>query len=213
MRRVTLTKHYAIYVDLTCEETPRPFYVGVGNQRRVNNPRRNEVHGRIVQKHGHRRDVVHETDDLSLALLIEKELVAAFRTYAHGGEGWWGANLTRGGETSPMKDPHVASRVSLAKTGHITSDETKRKIGIAVRQTHADPEVWRKMSDASKRRRHSPETRAKMSRSQRNRPQISDETRRKLHEAAVRRELLRRESQAVLAADTGVINSTSDVKR
>ena len=80
-----LTKRYAVYVDYTTEEVPRPFYVGKGNKARVNHIPRNDLHGCIALKHGHQRKVVMETDDEGLALQEEKRLVAEHKTYAHGG--------------------------------------------------------------------------------------------------------------------------------
>jgi hypothetical protein len=66
---------------------------------RVNNlSQRNIVHDRIVNKHGQQRRVELETDDETLALATEIRLIIEHRTYAHGGEGWWGANLTLGGD-------------------------------------------------------------------------------------------------------------------
>lgn len=195
-----ISRLYAVYIDRTSDS--RPFYIGVGNQRRVNNPKRNELHRRIASKHGHVREVVLETDVLADALALEETLVDQHRTYAHGGEGWWGANLTRGGESSPMKDPHVAARVSATKMGHNTSEETRAKIGESVRRVQSRPDVRQKMSVASSRRRHSEETREKMRRSQRVRPKISEETRLKLHEAAVRRESQKR-VQATAASAAG----------
>jgi len=192
MEQITLTHKYAIYVDYTCEPIPRAFYVGKGDQRRVNGMERNALHTHIVQKHGQNRSVVFENDDEQLTLLTEEEMIAQLKTYAHGGAGWWGANLTRGGETSPMKDPHVAAKCSRSKMGHITSDETKLKISLAVRRVQARLSVKKKMSDASSKRRHSLETRAKMKASHKKRKPISETTRERIRKSALVREHLRR---------------------
>lgn len=206
-----LSKPYAVYVDYTSDM--RPFYVGVGNLRRVNNPKRNDLHSRIVEKHGHVRRVEFESHDLSEVLSREEQLIELLKTYAHGGTGWWGSNLTRGGESSPMKDPIVAAKVSVSKQGHSTSFETRQKISESVRMVQARPEVRRKMSEASSKRKHSRETREKMSRSQKTRPKISEESRLKLREAAIRRESQKRVQASVPVAATGAEarSSTSEL--
>ena len=94
----TLTRKFCVYVDWTTESVPRPYYVGKGNRHRVNHLPRNVVHNHIAEKYGHHRTIVFETDDPVEAFDLETRLVAEYKTYARGGEGWWGANLTKGGE-------------------------------------------------------------------------------------------------------------------
>jgi len=95
----TLSKQFGVYIDSTLEEIPRTFYVGKGNRRRVRGfIDRNEIHERIRTKHGFKRTIVFETNDEHEALIKEIELIAQYKTFAHGGEGWWGANLTKGGD-------------------------------------------------------------------------------------------------------------------
>ena len=205
MQPITLMHKFAVYVDYTNEDPPRPFYVGKGVQSRVNNPRRNELHEYITRHNGCQRKIVFETDDEQLALVLEQILIAQFKTYES-----WGANLTPGGETSPMKDPLIAAKVSRSKLGHFTSEETKRKISESVRRIQARPDVKRKMSEASASRRHSLETRAKMSRSQKNRAPISEETRERIRLAALHRYRQPSVPVAVASSSTG---STSEVNK
>ena len=82
---------FFVYVDWTTEDVPRPFYVGKGNERRIKFPRRNRLHENIANKHGLIRQVVFETDDEQLALALEQRLIEEYKTYVHGGEGYWGA--------------------------------------------------------------------------------------------------------------------------
>ena len=189
--RFSLTQEFCVYVDYTTEDVSRPFYVGKGNQNRVNSLTRNNVHSSIVKKYGQHRRIVFQTNDESLALLVEEEIIRSLKTYIRVG---WGANLTPGGDTSPMKDPVIAAKVSASKTGHSTSDETKRRISESVRLVQARPDVKRKMSDASRGRKHSSETRSKMSNSHQARKPISEVTRERQREVAVRRELRKLES-------------------
>lgn len=208
--RIKLSKKYCVYVDMTDELVSLPYYVGFGCERRVNNLSRNAFHDRVAAKHGLRRYIIAETDFKHYALSLERFYVLAFGTYHVGS--YIGTNLTLGGEDSPMKDPVVAKKVSATKMGHVTSNETKRKIGEAVRKAHADPDVWQKMSDASSRRRHSLETREKMKQSHKRRAPISEETRQRIKTAATAREKAKRAQTALAAlAGAAVTTSTSDV--
>ena len=184
--RFTLTHRFCVYVDYTTEEVSRPFYVGKGNEARVNSIPRNEVHSAIANKHGRQRHVVFETDDEDLALSVEENIIKELKTYVRDG---WGANLTTGGDNSPMRDPFVAAKVSASKMGHSTSDETKHRISESIKLVQARPDVKRKMSEASRGRLHVSETRNKMSASHQARKPISEVTRHRLREAALKREL------------------------
>lgn len=186
----TLTHRFCVYVDYTTEETPRPFYVGKGNETRVNSIARNNVHSSIANKYGRQRQVVFETDDEELALDVEKNIIKELKTFVRVG---WGANLTPGGDTS-FHNQFTKARISASKAGHPTSDETKRKIGESIRLVQARPEIKRKMSDASRGRRHSCDTRDKMSNSHQARKPISDVTRQRIRESALKREALKQTS-------------------
>lgn len=187
-----LSCRYCVYVDYTNEDVKRPYYVGKGNLKRVNSLERNEFHSRIAAKYGQFRSVVFETDDELEALQHEQRLITEYKTYAHGGPDWWGANLTLGGETSPMHNPFIAEKVSKAKMGHVTSEETKRKISRGVRIAQSTDEIKKKMIESSTGRKHSAATLEKMRRSQKNRKPISEETRERIRLAAVKREKQKR---------------------
>lgn len=104
------------YVDWTNDG--RPFYVGKGNKRRVNAfapSSRNEIHFRIAQKHGIRRTIVFETLDFREAYEVEKLLIRVHKTFAHGGDGWWGANLDLGGPGGEMTPKSLAHREKISK--------------------------------------------------------------------------------------------------
>jgi hypothetical protein len=161
---VTQSKMYYVYVDRT--DDGRPYYVGKGDSFRVKNEIRNSLHGRIKRKHGFKRSIEFTSINEASCLSEEERLVAHYKTYAHGGLGWWGANLTRGGESNPMHDPHI-----------------KAKVAAII----ARPDVKRKMCEASARRRHTEETRAKMRSSQQKRQPASVESRERMRQAALDR--------------------------
>ncbi len=104
-------KIFFVYVDWTTEETPRPFYVGKGTAKRVEELQRNQVWERIATKHGITRRVEMGTRDESFALEHERVLIAFHNTYMG-----WGANLTEGGEgCSGYKHTDEARRVMSEK--------------------------------------------------------------------------------------------------
>ena len=88
MERITLTHKFAIYVDFTGEDSPRPFYVGKGTEWRVNDRRsRNAIYRSIREKYGGmQRTIVFETDDETIAYDKEVEFIALYRTYTRGGD-------------------------------------------------------------------------------------------------------------------------------
>jgi hypothetical protein len=120
-----------VYVDWTTEDKPRPYYVGKGDAQRLKVMFRNTLHENIKRKHGFNRQVVFETNDEIAALDLETKLIAEYRTYAHGGDGYWGANFTIGGDgVSGMRhNQEVRSRISAALRLRSISDETRQKIG------------------------------------------------------------------------------------
>lgn len=114
-----MIKQY-VYVDWTCEDIPRPYYVGKGNQNRIKNLVRNQLHENLRKKYGLRREVVLETDSYEDASLREIELIALYKTYVYD-EGNFGSNFTRGGEGV---DPDTA-RLCASKQW---KDQEKRQI-------------------------------------------------------------------------------------
>ncbi len=127
-QHIRLTKKYANYLDWTLEDTPRVFYVGKGVESRVNGSHkrmRNGLHAHLSHTLGIRREVVFETDDESEAYTHERELIAEHKTYAGGGDGWWGANLDLGGEggRNTPKTPEHRAKIGNAHRGVPKSPE------------------------------------------------------------------------------------------
>ena len=188
-KKFTLRFAYAVYADFTTESVPRPFYVGKGNEGRCCLTERNIIHKRISKKHGFERRVLLETDDESFALETEIQLIESLKTYSLGGEGWWGANLTRGGDNSPMKDPHVAAKVSASKMGHPVSEAQRMKQSKSMKLAHInDPTLGTRNGDSMRGKHHTSETLTRMCESHKHRKPISEDTRAKQRLAARERE-------------------------
>lgn len=60
--------------------------------------KRNRLHKSIVSKYGIERRLVFETDNEKEAFTKEIEIIALRKTWVHGGDGFWGANFTLGGD-------------------------------------------------------------------------------------------------------------------
>jgi group I intron endonuclease len=108
---------------------------------------------RAWRKHGEPvLTVLAVVEDCDLAE-TEMRAIKVFNTLAPNGY-----NVTEGGDTSPMILPHVAAKVSAAKTGVPLSDNHKASLSAAQR---GKPRPG--LSAALKGKKASDETRAKMS--------------------------------------------------
>jgi len=193
-----LTKRFAVYVDSTLEESARPFYVGKGTEERVNDfsdPARNGLHGHISRDLGLQREIVFETDDEEEAYARETALVGELHTYAHGGEGWWGANLDMGGRGggSIPKDDNWKAAIQTALKGRSFSDEHRRAISEGSKGKVLSEVHRRHISEANLSKNDTPERAAqrsssasKSNRTRWSKP-LSDEARQKISDAAKKR--------------------------
>jgi hypothetical protein len=184
---------FKVYVDYTKEETPRPFYIGKGSEKRVKLEKRNKLHTAIVAKYGLDRRVIFESDDEIAAFDLEKKLIVEFNTYVY--DGGWGANFTLGGEGGTgMKYPNrrgenhpmwgkkhteeskrknsESNKVACtgeknAMFGKHHSEETRKKIGDNQRGWHQTAEAKALISEALKGKTHvcSDESKKKISES------------------------------------------------
>lgn len=112
-------KLFYVYVDWTNEPKPRRFYVGKGTNDRITCVERNNLHSKIRKKYGFHRIAIFETTNEDLAYTVEYKLISLFRTYVHGGNGWWGANLDlggRGGLGTPKQPEHREKIKQFMKT-------------------------------------------------------------------------------------------------
>jgi len=113
---------FFVYIDWTLESSPRVFYVGKGNERRVGLRDRDNSHWkRIASKYGWRREVVLATKDEAFALDEEKRFIKEHRTFQGYDDYLWGANKTLGGEgTSGLRfrrSPDSIERQRCAQLG------------------------------------------------------------------------------------------------
>ena len=142
-----------VYVDWTTEELPRPFYVGKGNTRRLRVIYRNRLHENIRKKYGFDRRIALEVEHEDVAFVHEQELIVSYKTYALGGDGYWGANFTLGGDgPSGYRHTDDARRrigesrigrkclteegraaISRAHRGKIVREDTKKAISISTK--------------------------------------------------------------------------------
>jgi hypothetical protein len=117
-----MSQLWYVYVDWTLEIDPRRFYVGKGNRGRVyatQSGARNALHGHFVRKYGLHRTIMFETLDEHEAYAVERHLIKLYKTFAHGGEGWFGANLDMGGmggESTPKSLEHRQKIREFMKT-------------------------------------------------------------------------------------------------
>lgn len=161
---------FYVYVDYTLEESPRPFYVGKGNEDRVNLMKRNPRHTAIAEAYGMRREIVMTTIVEQVALNREIELIAQLMT--RDDLGGWGANFTDGGDGT---------------SGWVPSEETRRKISQANRGHRHTAEARRKMSE-NRKKNFTEETRQRY-RAAKLGKKLTEEHKRKIGEAGRRRKL------------------------
>lgn len=186
---------FKVYVDYTTEESPRPFYVGKGTERRVKLLTRNKLHTSISMKYGLDRRVIFETDDESAAFDKERELIAIHNTHVY--SGGWGANFTIGGEgLSGMKYPDRKGE-NHPMWGKRHTEESKRKNSEANKIAtagenngmfgkHHSEETKKKIGDNQRGWHHTDETKKVISNSLKGLlkgRKLSDETKRKISES------------------------------
>ncbi len=203
--RFKLVHKYAVYIDYTCELTQRPFYVGKGTQSRVNRRERNGLHKGISQTHGRERRVVFETNDAAEAYAHERVLIAEYKTYAYGGEGWWGANLDLGGQGGPdtPKTLEHREKIRQAHIGRKCSDAHRRAMSEGGKGKTLDTDHRRKISESTKRSyKDNPTLQA----SRRLGAKIANQRRWDAYRA-------KKLAQAVAESASVVVTATSDVNR
>jgi len=127
---------FFLYVDFTNEVNPRPFYVGKGNVGRTKHFRRNQFHSNISKKYGCTRQILFASKDEKFVFNFETEFIATLKTRCDL-EGHWGANMTDGGEGS---------------SGHITSEVTKQKLSIALKNREFTDDHLKNLSKSAKQR-------------------------------------------------------------
>ena len=155
-----IEQKFFVYVDYR-EDDGKPFYVGKGTERRVQDLERNVVHTRIKNKHGIIREVVFETHSEQESFEKEIQLIGELQTYVHYGKG--GANLTLGGEGGSGYKFTEEQRESFKKLWEVP--EYREKISESSKKMWEDPVFKEKMSEINKKKWEDPEYREKISES------------------------------------------------
>jgi len=159
---------YYVYIDWTCEDVPRPFYVGKGNENRVLFESRNKHHDRIAVKYGMHRELVFATSVEQLALDAEIELIAAYKTFVYAPDYVFGANYTRGGEgTSGFHHSQETLMKNSETMRRLHSQfEFKLKHANGIKESALKPGARDKRVEAAKKACSRAEVKAKRSDSQ-----------------------------------------------
>lgn len=170
--------HY-VYVDWTTETTPRPFYVGQGDDNRVRCMQRNPKHTNMKNKYGINREIVLSTDSESDSLAVETQLIAEFHTFVDdplassiacnwttGGEGASHSEVTKIQISEAVKnqwqDPEFRAARCSSMKGKLRSEITKKRLSEAGKGRKLSPESIAKRSESVRGSKRSAETKEKM---------------------------------------------------
>lgn len=146
MSQLHLKCRWGVYIDWTCEETPRPFYVGKGNKRRVNAERRNRKHASVSRRYGRRRTLVFESDDHDEILAEESRLVALHKTFTTSYDDHdIGCNFTMGGDGTYGYKHSEETRAILslrAATRAPQTEETQERKSTSLKRSWEGRKRW-----------------------------------------------------------------------
>jgi hypothetical protein len=165
-------------------DTNEVFYIGIGkNKSRVySNKNRNEYWKNIVQKVGFTSEIVANDISWECACDMERQLIKEYGRWDLGLGNL--VNMTDGGEGfTSLHSESTKKKMSEAHIGKKRkpfSDETRLKIGKAVKNRIVSDASKQKMRDSKIGKTHSEETKQKMRDSHKF---ISDETKLKLSKA------------------------------
>jgi len=148
-----------------------PFYIGKGGGRRAHSKNhRSLLWNNIVNKYGYEIKFIVRNVSEGDSFWLEERLIKAFGRIDLGTGPL--INFTNGGE---------------GMSGHVCSEETKRKMSEARRGGTHSEETRRKISEANKGKKLSEETRRKLSEAHRGKKH-SEESKRKMSETKKKKE-------------------------
>lgn len=129
MSQIHLKCRWGVYVDWTCEDPPRPFYVGKGNESRINKERRNQKHTVISTRYGWRRELVFESNEHREVLAEEQRLITIYKTFTTShitcdGRNI-GCNFTKGGDGTYGYKHREETRALLSLRAKLREPQTK----------------------------------------------------------------------------------------
>ena len=153
-----MTQRSLVYVWLYPDG--RPFYVGVGNDRRVKWPKRNPLCDSIrakIESQGQEVLIeVTEYADRDSCYQAERRLISLYGRRDLGTGVL--SNMTDGGEQGGSVNPVTSAKISAARKGTKASEETRAKLREArARRGPASAETRAKMSAALRGRKQPPE--------------------------------------------------------
>lgn len=149
-------KTFHTYIDWTLEDTPRPFYVGKGNDGRTRNPERNQKHRHVRKKFGFRREIAFSSIDEKECFSEEIRLIRELHTYIHdeAADLEIACNFTHGGDGSSGWVPTPAQRDNMSKAQKLLHEKrpdlAKCRSDLMTRLM-ADPAHVKKVSAGVKR--------------------------------------------------------------
>lgn len=170
------------YEDWTCEDIPRCFYVGIGNQARIKKLTRNQKHNNVANKHGLDRRIVFCSSVRGAASDWEIAHIDEMKTYHYDSpDDGIGCNFTRGGETF---SPGIETRQKIGSNWrgrkHSKASREKMRLACLGRSRPCSEETKQKLRKRSSGWHHNEETRRRMAASARKRAPRSLETRTKM---------------------------------
>lgn len=128
---------FYVYVDYR-EDDGKPFYVGKGNDDRIKDLNRNQLHERIKNKHGIIRKIDSEHVDENEAFKREIELIQELGTHVDFGKG--GSNFTLGGEGCVGISEESKEKIRNSVKSVWDNDEYKRKTSESIKKSMQ--EIW-----------------------------------------------------------------------
>jgi hypothetical protein len=142
---------FHVYVDWTDEKCPRPFYVGKGNEFRIQHYVRNKKHKFIRKTLGIQRKIVFSSTNEKECFQKEIELISKYHTFYIDdlADKEIVCNFTKGGDGTTGWIPTTTQRENIAK-------------GIK-KAYEKNPELGKLISDKAKIRMSDPNFRAKIS--------------------------------------------------
>ena len=136
-------KKFHVYEDWTNSEPSICFYVGKGDDDRVLNLKRNEMHSNVVRTMGQNRIITLTTFDEAEALMLEKKLIHERHTHPKDPQyNGIGCNRTFGGQGNSGRIVSLETRekISQAKRGksivRIWSEEQKNSHAKRMSEVH-----------------------------------------------------------------------------
>jgi NUMOD3 motif len=173
------------YVDYTHDG--RPFYVGIGNERRIFSKKRNRKHGCISKQYGITRVIEFECSDWNILKAWEIGTISAYDTFTteystaksiccnftKGGDGCLGYKFLDNQKNIGEKNGFYGKHHS-AETKQLLSQKSKnnqncvgRKHTLEAKMNMSKSQIGKKHSEKAKAkmrlRKHSDETKQKMS--------------------------------------------------